>query len=138
MPRRGFLKDAASAAVAVLMAVILVVEDDVFIRQNAAWTIGDLGHGTLLATDLASALVHLSASALIDALFVDIRLAALALGGYDVANHAVRLRPGLPVLYTSGSTLTPAMTGQFVAGGQFLQKPYSPDQLETCMGQLLQ
>jgi DNA-binding NtrC family response regulator len=119
------------------MAMILVVEDDVFIRENAAWTIGELGHGALLAKDLATALAHLCAATPIDALFVDIRLAAVALGGYDVANRAVGMRPGLPVLYTSGSPLTPAMTDQFVAGGQFLQKPYSSDQLEACMGELL-
>ncbi len=119
------------------MALILVVEDDLFIRQNADWTIGDLGHGTLLADDLASALLHLSAAEHIDALFVDIRLAALAFGGYDVANRAVGLRPGLRVLYTSGSTLTPDMTERFVGGGQFLQKPYSTDQLEASVGALL-
>ena len=119
------------------MAMILVVEDDVFIRQNAGWTIDDLGHGTMLAEDLASALLHLSTSQPIDALFVDIRLAALAFGGYDIANRAVGMRPGLRVLYTSGSTLTAEMTEQFVSGGQFLQKPYSVDQLETSVGVLL-
>jgi DNA-binding NtrC family response regulator len=119
------------------MALILVVEDDVFIRQNAEWMIGDLGHNTLLASDLASALLHLSAPQHIDALFVDIRLAALALGGYDVANQAVDIRPGLRVLYTSGSPLTAEMTGRFVGGGQFLQKPYSPEQLEVSVGELL-
>jgi len=137
----GIFHHAASIAVsfafAVLMALILVVEDDVFIRQNAGWTIDDLGHGTLLAEDLAGALLHLSASPHIDALFVDIRLATLALGGYDVANRAVGMRPGLRVLYTSGSTLTPEMTGQFVDGGQFLQKPYSIDQLGDSVGALL-
>ena len=133
----GFCRYAASTAIVVLMALILVVEDDVFIRENAEWLIGDLGHGTLLADDLASALLHLSASQHIDALFVDIRLAALALGGYDVANQAVQIRPGLRVLYTSGNPLTADMTGRFVVGGQFLQKPYSSEQLEVSVGQLL-
>ncbi len=119
------------------MALILIVEDDVFIRQNAGWMIGDLGHGTLLASDLADALSHLATSQHIDALFVDIRLAALALGGYDVANQAIGIRPGLRVLYTSGSPLTADMTGRFVGGGQFLQKPYSSEQLETSVGALL-
>ena len=119
------------------MALILVVEDDLFIRQNADWTMGDLGHGTLLADDLASALLHLSAAEHIDALFVDIRLASLARGGYDIANRAVDMRPGLRVLYTSGSTLTADMTELFVSGGRFLQKPYSPDQLEASVGALL-
>jgi DNA-binding NtrC family response regulator len=119
------------------MAVILVVEDDFFLRQNAEWMVTDMGHGALMAGNLAEALVHLSAPAHIDALFVDIRLAILAQGGYDVANQAVGLRPGLPVLYTSGSFLTDEMNDLFVHGGRFLQKPYSMEQLETSVGALL-
>jgi DNA-binding NtrC family response regulator len=119
------------------MAIILIVEDEIFIRQNAEWTIEDLGHGALLASDLGEALNHLSASYQIDALFVDIRLSALALGGYDVANRAIRLRPQLRVLYTSGSPLTVEMSNQFVPRGQFLQKPYSSEQLESSVAALL-
>ena len=120
------------------MAIILIVEDEPFIRQNAGWTIEDLGHQTLQASDLAEALIHLSADAWIDALFVDVRLSALPLGGYDVANQAIMLRPELRVLYTSGSPLTLDMEHQFVGGGAFLQKPYSQSQLETSVGRLLQ
>jgi CheY-like chemotaxis protein len=120
------------------MAVILIVEDEPFTRQTAEFTIEDLGHQTLLAGDLKSALAHLSAPQQIDALFVDIRLDKLPLGGYDVANQAISLRPGLRVLYTSGTPLTVDMTDLFVGGGQFLQKPYSPAQLEFSVGELLQ
>jgi CheY-like chemotaxis protein len=119
------------------MAVVLIVEDELFIRQSADWTIEDLGHDTLVAGDLAEALTHLSAAQPIDALFVDIRLNALALGGYDVANRAVKFWPELRVLYTSGTPLTPDMTEQFVSGGRFIQKPYSPDQLGLCVEELL-
>ena len=118
------------------MAVVLIVEDDPFVLQSAEWMVEDIGHTALLATDLAEALVHLSLLAQpIDLLFTDIRLAALASGGYDVANQAVILRPGLRVLYTSGSSLTAAMSDLFVGGGQFLQKPYSPSQLELSVGE---
>jgi DNA-binding NtrC family response regulator len=119
------------------MAVILVVEDEVFIRQAAEWAIEDLGHTPLMAEDLAGALSHLSAAQHIDMLFVDIRLAKLALGGYDVANQAIGIRPDLRVLYTSGSTLTADMSELFVGGGQFIQKPYSPAQLEFSVRKLL-
>src|SRR5665213_1218822 len=119
------------------MAIILVVEDEVFIRQCAEWTIEDLGHNTLLASDLAGALLHLAGPQPIDALFVDLRLSTLAFGGYDVANRAMELRPGLKVLYTSGTPLTVDMAELFVEGGQFLQKPYSPAQLGVSVGKLL-
>jgi CheY-like chemotaxis protein len=133
----GFCRHAAFTAIAALMALILVVEDDEFIRQSVEWMIRDLGHDMLHANDLASALVHLSAPGHIDGLFVDIRLARLAQGGYDVANQAVGIRPGLRVLYTSGSPLTASMTALFVDGGLFIQKPYSADQFEFGVGELL-
>ena len=119
------------------MACILVVEDEPFILHNAEWTLRDLGHSALIASDLEEALVHLSAQGWIDALFVDIRLNTLALGGYDVANQAVVLKPDLRVLYTSGSELTDGIKGLFVCGAQFLQKPYTAQQLEFSVAGLL-
>jgi DNA-binding NtrC family response regulator len=119
------------------MALILIVEDEVFIRQSAEWTIEDLGHHTLVADDLAGSLAHLSGPERIDALFVDIRLSRLAGGGYDVANHAVELQPRIRVLYTSGSSLGAEMTDLFVPGWRFIQKPYSKGQLENSIKDLL-
>ena len=120
------------------MAVVLVVEDEVFIRQNAVWTIEDIGHNTLIANDQAEALVHLRDAGPIDALFVDIRLGGQAHGGYAVADEAIRLRPDLRVLYTSGSALTGDMTDRFVPGGRFLQKPYSDSHLDAALADLFQ
>ena len=37
-------------------------------------------------------------------------------GGFDVANQATRIQPGLPVLYTSGRALTGEMSGLMVEG----------------------
>lgn len=119
------------------MVTVLLVEDEVFIRGAAEFTIEDLGHDILLACDVSEALSHLNSSREIDALFVDMRLATVALAGYEIANEAVRLRPGLRVLYTSGSPLTEDMASQFVSGGQFLQKPYSLAELEFSVGALL-
>lgn len=119
------------------MAVILIVEDDAFILASLGWILEDLGHEPLAASDLAGALLHLVAPHPIHALFVDIRLAALVFGGYDVANQAIGLRPHLPVLYTSGSLLTHDMTSRFVPGGRFLQKPYSPTEIEAFITEIL-
>ena len=113
------------------MATVLGVEDDAFILQNLEWVLEDIGHRTLPASDLAGALVHLLAEQAIHALFVDIRLGSLPFGGYAVADQAIRLRPHLPVLYISGSPLTDEMTARFVPGARFVQKPYSPAQIEA-------
>jgi len=119
------------------MAVVLIVEDEVFTRQNAEWMIEDLGHSTLLAGDPEEALAHLAKTGEIDALFVDIRLGSAVRGGYAIADQAILARPGLRVLYTSGSALTADMADHFVGGGRFLQKPYSGGELETALAGLL-
>jgi CheY-like chemotaxis protein len=119
------------------MAIILVVEDDIFILKSLEWVLEDMGHSALAASDLAEALAYLVAVQPIDALFVDIRLNALSFGGYEVADQAIELRPHLPVLYTSGRPLSGEMTERFVPGGRFLRKPYSPAQIEAFLTQAL-
>lgn len=119
------------------MAMILVVEDDAFLLLNLRWVLEDLGHAVLGASDLAGALAYLITPQPIDALFVDIWLDKLEFGGYDVANQAISLRPDLPVLYTSGCTLTAEVTARFVPGARFLQKPYSSHQIKAFMEALL-
>src|ERR1700692_4475767 len=91
------------------MAVILIVEDDVFIREVAEMMIQDWGHQTLAASDVDEALAILRSPQHIDALFTDIYLKTLVLGGCEVAIKAIALRPGLRVLYTTGNTITDKM-----------------------------
>ena len=120
-----------------VMAVILIVDDEIFIRQFTELMVQDLGHQTLVASDIGEALVHLQSSQPIDALFTDIRLKSIVLGGFELAHQAIKLRPELRVLYTTGSSLTDKMKALFVEGAHFMQKPYTPAQLQTSMKELL-
>lgn len=120
-----------------LMAVVLIVEDDPSVRESVEWLISEMGHDTLLAGNTESALAHLSGPGPVDLLFVDIRLDAQVNGGCDVAEQAIAIRPDLRVLYTSGKPLAPETAAQFVAGGQFIEKPYSFDQLQQTINGLL-
>ena len=119
------------------MAVILIVEDDVFIREMAEMIIQDWGHETLSAGDVDEALVLLRSPQHIDALFTDIYLKDLVLGGCDLAHQAIKLRPKLRVLYTTGNSVTDKMKALFVEGTQFLRKPYTQYQLQDCFAALL-
>ena len=119
------------------MAVILIVDDEVFIRGVTEMMVQDLGHQTLVASDPDEALVHLQSTQPIDGLFTDIRLKSNVLGGFELARQAVALRPKLPVLYTTGSSLTDKMRALFVDGAHFMQKPYTPAQLNDSMKELL-
>jgi CheY-like chemotaxis protein len=112
------------------MAVVLIVEDDLFTREIAELLINDWGYRTLVASDVGEALALLLSSQQIDALFTDVYLKKDVLGGFDLAREAIRLRPNLRVLYTTGNSMTGKMRALFVEGGRFLPKPYTPDQLQ--------
>jgi DNA-binding NtrC family response regulator len=119
------------------MAVILIVEDDFFIRELAEMLIQDWGHHTLLASDVDEALSFLRSSQHIDAMFTDIYLKTAVLGGCDLAQQAIMLRPELRVLYITGNFATDKMKALFVDGSLFLAKPYTLPQLEVSFKDLL-
>ena len=119
------------------MAVILLVEDEIFIREDAEWVLKELGHNILSACDVSEAFLQLGSPQHIDALFVDIRLNRVVHGGYDIANQAVKSRPKLRVLYTSATPLDAEMKAFFVEGAHFLQKPYRENQLQNSVEGLL-
>ena len=112
------------------MAVILIVEDDSFIREIAVMMIQDQGHETLTASDGDEALTFLRSPQHIDALFTDIYIKTSVLGGCELAFQALKLRPNLRVLYTTGNCVTEKMTALFAEGTRFLRKPYSPEELQ--------
>lgn len=119
------------------MAVILIVEDEVFIREVAEMMIQDGGHHTLLASDVDEALSLLRSRQQIDVLFTDIYLKAAVLGGCELAPRAIEIRPKLRVLYTTGNFVTDKMKALFVEGTQCLGKPYTQHQLQDCLTSLL-
>jgi CheY-like chemotaxis protein len=119
------------------MAVILVVEDDALIRVVAEMMIQDWGHETLSASDENEALAILRSPQRVDAMFTDIYLKNAVLGGCDLAHKAVALRPALRVLYTTGNSLTDKMKALFVVGTHCLGKPYSQQQLQDSVAEML-
>jgi CheY-like chemotaxis protein len=119
------------------MAVILIVEDDVFVRQLAESMVEEWGHNQLSASDVDQALSHLRSPQHIDALFTDIRLKTADLGGYELAHEAIKLRPKLRVLYATGNLITDKMKALFVEGSHFLQKPYTQQELQNAVEALL-
>jgi len=121
----------------ILMAVILIVEDDVFIREMAGMMVQDWGHHTLSASDVDEALSLLRSPQQIDALFTDIYLKTAVLGVCELAHQAIKLRPRLRVLYTTGNSITDKLRALFVEGAHFLRKPYTHHQLKNSVECLL-
>ena len=117
--------------------MILIVEDNAFIRELAEMTIQDWGYDTLSASDSDEALLLLRSPQVIDALFTDINLKTAVHGGCELAHQALELRPQLRVLYTTGNFVTDKMKAQFVEGMHCLRKPYTPNQLQHSLEELL-
>ena len=115
---------------------VLVVEDDFIIRELAEATIQEFGHQTHSASDMDEALLFLRSGQHVDALVADIRLKTESLGGLELARQAIRLRPHLRVLYTTGSPIN-KFADLFVDGAHFLRKPYTLSQLQHSVEQLL-
>lgn len=100
---------------------ILVVEDEFFVCELAAEALLDEGYRVLTAADAEEAEAILS-SEHVDLLFTDIDLARNT-NGLALAHRARRVRPDLPVVYTSGGRGHLAH-GDAVTDSVFVPKPY--------------
>jgi PAS domain S-box-containing protein len=103
---------------------VLVVEDDPFVRSYSIKSVESLGYSVISAVDSNDALQKLRADNPVDILFTDIVMPG-GINGWELADLARQLRPGLPVLLTSGYALeTLVKHGRLRAGAVVLTKPY--------------
>ena len=119
------------------MAVILIVEDDLLIGELAGMMMQDCGYMILSASDVNEALELLRSPRQIDALFTDIYLKKAVYGGCELAREAIKMRPHLRVLYTTGNAITDKLKSLFIDGSLFLRKPYTAHQLQVSIGHML-
>ena len=115
------------------MAVVLVVEDEDQVRVLAESYLEEQGHQVLSAGTRAGALALLQQSPAVDLLFTDLDLKGDIHAGIELAKAAVKLRPQLRVLYTTGRAITDGMKARFVSGSATLAKPYTVDELRDSM-----
>ena len=111
------------------LPVVLVIEDEFFLRLNIVSCLQEAGYAVVEAVtgEEAIALCHSDTS--IDLVFTDVNLGGYA-SGWDVAECFRTVRPGVPVVYTSGRSLD---AGRCVGGSAFVPKPYrESDILKAC------
>lgn len=115
---------------------ILVVDDEEDLVELAVTHLNRLGYQTITASDAAQALTVLQGEVGIDLLFSDVVMPG-GMNGHDLANEAIRTKPDLKVLLTSGFT---GKRGQQEYNGssvddkwnaRLLKKPFSPVELAT-------
>jgi signal transduction histidine kinase len=103
---------------------ILVVEDDPLVRSYVLTQIRSLGYRTLSASNGPEALTVLRGREPIDLLFTDVIMPG-SINGRELSIEALKLRPGLKVLFTSGYTENAIdHDGRLDRGVQLLKKPY--------------
>jgi signal transduction histidine kinase len=109
---------------------ILVVEDDPLMCKLACDALDELGYTVLQAGNAADALAILDQEPNIKLLFTDVVMPEV--NGKKLAEEALRRRPGLKVLFTTGYTANAVVHGGVLDPGvQFISKPFTLDQLAT-------
>jgi CheY-like chemotaxis protein len=107
------------------VVVVLVVEDEFFVRTDIADCLRAAGYQVVESASGEEAVALCNSELSIDMVFTDINLGG-AMTGWAVTEYFRIERPGLPVLYTSGQ---PVDTGRCGPGTMFVAKPYHRDDI---------
>ena len=108
---------------------VLIVEDDAMVRKNVIRQIESLGYTTLEAANAVEALDIIDRHATIHLLFTDVIMPG-SMNGSQLVNEALRRRPSLKALFTSGYTENAILHhGRLDVGVLLLAKPYRKAEL---------
>jgi PAS domain S-box-containing protein len=109
--------------------IVLVVEDDGLVRRYVITQIASLGYTTLEASNAAEALDVMGRVDRIDLLFTDVIMPG-SMNGRQLVEEALKRRPSLKTLYTSGYTENAIVHhGRLDSGVLLLAKPYRQSDL---------
>ncbi|HEX9471151.1 MAG TPA: PAS domain S-box protein, partial [Bradyrhizobium sp.] len=113
--------------------VVLVVEDDALVRRYVVTQIESLGYSTLEASNAMEALKVIDNAPAIDLLFTDVIMPG-PMNGRQLVEEAIKRRPSLKTLYTSGYTENAIVHhGRLDSGVLLLAKPYRKSDLARMM-----
>ena len=116
----------------------MLVEDDEGVRELAATFLHDLGYALLEAKNAQQALAILEEGRPIDLLFTDIVMPG-GMNGLELSHEALRRRPAMKVLYTSGyMENTLVHDGKLDDGIQLITKPYTKETLARQIRRVLE
>jgi signal transduction histidine kinase len=122
-PEPGEVVRASSGAIGT--ETILVVEDNDALRAHTVDILGELGYRVLDARSGPAALDILERERDVDLLFTDVVMPG-GVNGRALAEEAMRRRPDLKVLFTTGYTRDAIVHhGRLDAGVELIGKPYS-------------
>ena len=115
---------------------VLLVEDEGLIRMVAAEALQDEGFEVVEAWDGEEAARLLDGPVSFDVLFTDVRMPG-SLDGMDVAMHARRRYPAIPVLLVSGFAANiMCRIASMQPRAIFINKPYSLEEVVRAVSRL--
>lgn len=116
--------------------LVLVVEDEDRMRSVAVAMFEDLGYSVLAAHNAAEALSLIEANPSVALLFTDIVMPDM--NGRALAEEALRRRPSLKVMFTTGFSRNAVIhNGVLDRGVNFLPKPFSIEQLAQKVAEVI-
>jgi len=121
-----------SNAISDKMSSVLLVEDELLVRELASEDLADAGFEVTAAGNGDEALAYLREGRRFDLLFTDIRMPG-ATDGWHLAEQAKGLLPEIRVIYATG--LGDASQG-LTDGERYVRKPYSLGELRDALAQL--
>ena len=110
--------------------VVLIVEDQWLLREDAAHSLHSAGWEVIEAGSGEQALQVLLERRRVDAIFTDIQLGG-TVTGWDVAEAFRATQPDIPVIYASGNPIDPVRQ---VTPSRFFTKPYAADAIIKALG----
>jgi PAS domain S-box-containing protein len=116
---------------------VLVVEDQAVVRRYAAAALRTFGYEVIEAENAEEALrVCERESERINLVLTDVVMPGLS--GRELADHLKKRRPGIKVMFMSGYTDDAIVHhGALEKDAEFIQKPFSPDQLAIKVREML-
>lgn len=110
--------------------VVLVVEDDPLMRRLSGDSLRELGYTVLESETATGALQILADTPTIKLLFTDVIMPEM--NGKKLAEEALKKRPDLKILFTTGYTRNAVVHGGVLDPGvNFISKPFTVEQLAS-------
>jgi CheY-like chemotaxis protein len=115
---------------------VLLVDDDEVVRATVSSMLEDLGYSVRTAASGAQALAMLEQGTPVHLLFTDVVMPGMS--GRQLSERALKIRPSLRVLFTSGYTENAIVhNGRLDPGVELLSKPYDRDRLAAKLRRVL-